>query len=162
MRRHLPFWLLALGALALLAGRQAAPVGAEALCLSVERGNGAAATMAVALGDEVRLSFSHSIYGSSVEEHFRVTQEGLQLVRLRYAEQRLAEFYGHEAARREGDWWVVEGESRVPSPLTLRASAESSITITVGPKKIPLWKPVEPGGGVRLSVVACDGSDHAR
>ncbi|MBI4737784.1 MAG: DUF1850 domain-containing protein [candidate division NC10 bacterium] len=120
------------------------------------------ATVPVAAGDEARLSFSHSIYGSLVEEHFRVTGEGLQLVRRRYAEHRLVEFYGHETAKREGEWWVVEGDGRALPALTLRVSPESAIEIVAGRERVPLWSRVEQGGSVRVAVTGCRGGDRAR
>lgn len=120
------------------------------------------ATIRTALGDEVRLHFRHSLYGSQVEEHFRVAKDGFQSVRLRYAERRLVEFYGHEAARREEGWWVVEGDRRELSLLRLRVSPESGVELSVGSGRIPLWELVEPSGLVHLGVASCEGGDDAR
>ena len=118
--------------------------------------------MPIAVGGEVHLSLRHSVYGSQVEEHFRLSREGLQLVRLRYAELRLVEFFGHEVARRDGDWWVVEGDRPNIPILTLRVSPESRMRLAVGRETISLWEQVEPGGWVRLGVVACVEGPHAR
>lgn len=140
----------------------AAPAGAEGMCLRVETGGRPVATMPAAVGDEVRLTFRHSLYGSQVEEHFRLTRDALRVVRLRYAERRLAEFYGHEAARREEGWWVVEGDGRELPILRLRVSPASRIQLSVGPESIPLWRLVEPAGLVHLAVASCEGRDDAR
>jgi hypothetical protein len=152
---RLVFLLLGVGLLT-------APAGARAICLGVEAENGPVAVVPAAVGDEVRLSFRHSIYGSPVEEHFRLSTQGLMPIRRRYAEQRLVEFYGYETARREDGWWVVEGEGRGLPTLTLRANPESIIEIAVGAERIPIWERAEPGGWVRLAVTACDRGDRAR
>ncbi|MGH7408278.1 MAG: DUF1850 domain-containing protein [Candidatus Methylomirabilales bacterium] len=120
------------------------------------------ATIPAAVGDEVHLHFRHSLYGSQVEEHFRVARDGFQSVRLRYAERRLVEFYGHEAARREEGWWVVEGDRRELSLLRLRVSPASGVELSVGSGRIPLWELVEPAGLVHLGVASCEGGDDAR
>ncbi|HEU5393952.1 MAG TPA: hypothetical protein VFV36_04040, partial [Candidatus Methylomirabilis sp.] len=110
----------------------------------------------------MRLAFRHSLYGSPVEEAFRVTAEGFRLVRVRYGEERLVEFYGHEGARREGDWWVVETGGPAPGGLALRVSPESRLRVTVGLRRVPLGERAEPGGRVRLAVAACGEAGHAR
>lgn len=132
------------------------------ICLRVEAGGGPVATFPVADGEEVRLAFRHSLYGSPVEEALRVTAEGFRPVRVRYGEERLVEFYGHERARREGDWWVVETGGPPPGALVLRVSPESHLRVTVGPRRIPLGEGREPGGRVRLAVAACGEAGHGR
>ena len=140
-----------------------APSGADAgFCLHVEAGDGPVAALPVADGEEMRLAFRHSLYGSPVEEAFRVTAEGLRLVRVRYGEERLVEFYGHERARREGDWWIVETGGPSPGALMLRVSPESRVRVTVGKRRILLGERGEPGGRVRLAVAACREAGHAR
>lgn len=131
------------------------PLPAEARCVRLEAEGGAVASTRVEVGDEVRLRFQHSLWGSPVEEDFRIAGEGLELVRLRYGERRLVEFYGHEAARRDGDWWVVEGDRRHFRALTLRANRESRMQLFVGAEKIPLWTLSASGGPIRLTVIAC-------
>ncbi|OGB98948.1 MAG: hypothetical protein A3G35_21160 [candidate division NC10 bacterium RIFCSPLOWO2_12_FULL_66_18] len=131
------------------------PLPAEARCVTLEAEGGPVASTRVEDGDEVRLRFLHSLWGSPVEEHFRVTGEGLELVRLRYGERRLVEFYGHEAARRDGNWWVVEGDRRHFRTLTLRANRESRMQLSVGAEQIPLWTLAASGGPIRLTVIAC-------
>jgi hypothetical protein len=112
---------------------------------------------AVTAGDEVRLQFRHSLWGSLVQEEFRVAADGFELVRLRYAEARLAEYYGHEAARREGEWWVVAGDGRRLRTLTLRGSRESELELSVGSERMALGEKGEPGDAIRLAVTACEG-----
>lgn len=143
-------FLLAVGLLAL-------PVSAQALCLRVEAKDWTV-TMPLGVDDEARLAFRHSIYGSQVEEHFRVTPEGLELVRLRYAEERLVEFYGHESARSENGWWVVDGDRRRFSSLVVRGSPESRISLSVGRRSVSLSRLME-AGGVRVAPATCEGDN---
>lgn len=148
--------------LLLAIGFVAAPAGAEGMCLRVEAEGRPVAAIPAAVGDEVRLRFRHSIYGSQVEEHFRVARDGFRSVRLRYAERRLVEFYGHETAQPAEGWWVVEGDRRELSLLRLRVSPESRIELSVGPERVPLWRLVEPAGLVHVAVTLCEGRDDAR
>ncbi len=135
----------------------ATPLPGNSLCLRLEGELGQVGWRAVTAGDEVRLRFRHSLWGSLVEEGFRVAVDGLELVWLRYAEARLVEYYGHEVARREGDWWVVAGDRRRLRTLTLRGSRESELGVSVGSERIALWDQVEPGDAIRLAVTACEG-----
>jgi len=144
----LPTLLLAVSVLA-------TPLPASALCLRLEGEPGQVGWRAVAAGDEVHLRFRHSLWGSLVEEEFRVAADGFELVRLRYAEARLAEFYGHEAARREGGGWVVEPAPRLVPSLVLRVSRESGMQLVVGVRPVPLASLVESGGVIRLTVNGC-------
>ncbi len=148
-------WLLAVGLLA-------APASTHAICLRVEAGSGLVAMVPASAGEEVRLGFRHSIYGSQVEEQFHVTGEGLHLVRLRYAEPRLVEFYGYEGGERADGWWVIEVDRLVLPSLTVRVSPGSSMEIGVGTTRIPLWGWVEPGGAVRLTATECAGRSDGR
>jgi hypothetical protein len=141
----------------------APPAGAEAICVRAwaeESQRGGA--LPARIGEEVRLRFRHSLYRSHVEEQFRITEDGLRLVRLRYAERRLAEFYGHEAARREGRWWVVEASGPPVPSLTLRSSAGAGIVLSVGGRTLPLWQWAKPGEGVHLMIAQCEGSQDGR
>jgi hypothetical protein len=146
---------VSLPALILAFGFLAVSFRAEAACLRLDGGSGRVSERAVPLGGEVRLRFRHSIWGALVEEQFRVASEGLELVRLRYAEERLVEFYGHEGARQEGNWWVVEDGPRRFANLWLRVSRESEMRLLVGAEPIPLWTMAEPGGVIRLCVTGC-------
>ncbi len=141
--------LLALGLLS-------APVAAQPICLKVEAERSHVATFPTSEGSDVRLSFRHSVYGSQVEEQFRVTQSGFQIVKLRYAEPRLIEFYGHEDGRLEEGWWIVEGDRREIVTLELRVSPDSLLRIYLGTETISLQELVRPGGLVRVGVTSCE------
>lgn len=81
------------------------------------------------VGDPVTLAFRHSIYGASVKEEFVVAEAGLRLVRLRYGEARVAEFYGHEDAQAEGDAWTVDGGGVLRPAIVVRASRTSEMRL---------------------------------
>lgn len=119
----------------------------------VVRAEGPLARLPAAAGDEARLGFRHSIHGSWVEEVFRVVAGGLRLAQLRYAEPRLVEFYGHESARREGAWLVVEADGRLHESLTVRVSRASAMQLTVGSATVALTERVGDGDAVRVTVV---------
>lgn len=103
-------------------------------------------------GEHVCLRFTHSIHGSLVEETFAARDDGFALVRLRYAELRTAEYYGHETARRDGDWWIVDGLHRFMPTIALRVSAESNMRLRTNARKIDLAPLTEQGGAVSLSM----------
>lgn len=107
-------------------------------------------------GSVARLSFRHSLYGSVVQEEFRVGKAGFQLTRLYYSEERLVEFYGYQVAQRERGWWVVRPELRKFPFLDLRVSADSAMQISTDSGTIPLSEMVETGGLVRISTSRCD------
>lgn len=120
----------------------------------------------MAVGDEARIGFRHSVYGSRVEECFRVLAGGLRLAGVRYEEYRLVEFYGRERGQRDGDWWAVGGDDRLHRSLALRVSPESDMRLSVGREAggaartvVRLSDCAEPGGRVVMTVVRCaDGS----
>ena len=125
--------------------------GNRELCLQLD-GAAPALAIPVADGDEAQISFRHSVYGSSVREHFRLLDAGLQLARVSYAELRLAEFYGHETARLDGSWWVVPGRGPILPFVILRVTSGSEMAVAVGRWTMRLSDAVEPGGRVRLTV----------
>ncbi len=131
------------------------PAAAGPSCLKIERPLKQAITIPASVGEELRLSFRHSIYGSQVEEQFRITEDGLETTELRYSEARLVEFYGYDAARFEAGWWIVEGKHRTIPFLDLRVSPESLLQIFLGSESISLSPMVDPGGLVRLTVIPC-------
>lgn len=138
------------------------PASAETVCVRAEVASEAVAILPTAVGKELRVAFGHSIYGSRVEERFRVIANGLKPVGSRYAEERLVEFYGHEAARREAGWWVVRGEQRDISTLHLRVSPESAMRLSLGARTILLTEIVDPGEVLRISVGPCPRPTGAR
>jgi hypothetical protein len=130
------------------------PVGAKTVCLTTHADQ-QAVTYPIAVGSNLYLSFRHSIYGSDVEEQFQVTPGGFRAIKLRYAEPRLVEFYGHESATNENGWWVVHNPGREFASLDLRVSREASIRITFLDQNISLPNDIAIDGRVRLSVHAC-------
>ena len=132
---------------------------AQPVCLNVQT-KSASAHYPIAIGDELYLTFPHSIYGSQVEEHFRVTSEGFQLTELRYADSRLVEFYGHEWAANEDGWWVVRQLRPVLSILDLRVSPDSWIAVVFGAEKLTVKHNPLFDGRARLGLSACPRSNH--
>jgi hypothetical protein len=102
---------------------------AERLCLAIHT---AAETShyPVAAGDLLKIAFTHSIYGSHIEERYQIKSANFESVDVRYSEPRLVEFYGYESATRIGDWWVARPASHELPTIALRASSDSYIRIT--------------------------------
>ena len=133
--------------------------GAEPICLNVQK-TGAIERYPVSLGDKVDITFRHSIYGSQVEERFRVTSQGFQLTELRYAEPRLVEFYGHEWAVNEDDRWVVRKLGTVSASLDLHVSPGASIAVVIGAEKSAVEYNTLFEGRARMTLSTCPGSNH--
>ena len=123
-------------------------------CLNVKAGYRQVASMPVTLGSKLSLSFVNSVYGSPVEEIFGLTQDGLQSSRLLYAEPRLVEFYGHEAASYEDGVWVVTPAPRRFNPLRLRVSRDSAIHVSLNGRVISIPESAE--AGAELSIASCE------
>lgn len=136
----------------------ATAAGAQPVCLNVQK-TGAIARYPVSLGDEFNITFRHSIYGSQVEEQFRVTSHGFQLTELRYAEPRLVEFYGHEWAANEDGRWVVRKLGNVLASLDLHVSPGASIGVVIGEKPAVEHNTLS-DGRARLTLSTCPRSDH--
>jgi hypothetical protein len=146
-------WLL----LALAPGKA---IGAQSVCLILQTEKQVVATYSIVVGDLLRLSFRHSIYGSEVEEQLQIAPGGFRANKLRYAELRLVEYYGHDSATNEDGWWVVHNPGRKFPTLDLRASREASIRVTFSDRTISLRSDTAPDGRLRLSVSACPGENH--
>jgi hypothetical protein len=110
-------------------------------------------TVPVVVGEIVRLGFRHSVYGSTVEEEFLVEEGGLRLVRLRYGEARLVEYYGHEQARHDAGWWIVDADPSLHASITVRVSVDGAMRLATRSTAIDLSECVDAGGSVRVSVV---------
>jgi hypothetical protein len=147
----------ALGLLLALAPGSAA--AAQNVCLALETEQ-QKTIYPIALGDNLQITFQHSIYGSEVEEQFQVTPGGFRINRLRYAELRLVEFYGHESATNEDGWWIVHNRGREFPTLDLRATHGSALRITFLDQTISLQNDTAVDGRLRLSVNACQGENH--
>jgi hypothetical protein len=135
------------------------PPAAQSVCLTLDTGQQVVA-YPIVVGDALHLSFRHSIYGSEVEEQFQVAPGGFRANKLRYAELRLVEFYGHESATNEDGWWIVHNPGREFISLDLRTSREASIRITFSDQTISLQNDTALDGRLRLSVNACPGENH--
>jgi hypothetical protein len=136
-----------------------AATAGQPICLNVQT-KSAIAHHAIAAGDELYLTFPHSIYGSQVEEHFRATSEGFQLSELRYAEPRLIEFYGHESAVNEDGQWVVRKRGPLFASLDLRVSPGSWINVIFGTEKLTVKHGSLSDGRARLALSPCPRSNH--
>jgi hypothetical protein len=142
--------------LALALGRAAA---AQKVCLTLDTEQ-QRATFPMLVGDALYISFRHSIYGSQVEEQFQVAPGGFRANKLRYAELRLVEFYGHESATNEDGWWMVHNPGREFPTVDLRVSRDASIRITFSDQTIFLQNDTALDDRLRLSVSACPGENH--
>jgi hypothetical protein len=143
----------------LLALTLGSPAAAQRVCLTMDTEQQRVA-YPIITGDALHLSFRHSIYGSEVEEQFQVAPGGFRANKLRYAELRLVEFYGHESATNEAGWWIVQIPGREFPTLDLRVSREASIRITFSDQTISLQNDTALDGRLRLSVNACPGENH--
>lgn len=157
MSHRAPQVAAALGLLLALA--LGSPAAAQRVCLTLVTEQQAVA-YPIVVGDALRLSFRHSIYGSQVEEQFQIVPGGFRADKLRYAERRLVEFYGHESATHEDGWWIVHNPGHEFRTLNLRTSHESSIHITFLDQTISLRNDTAMDGRARLSVNACPGENH--
>ena len=124
-------------------------------CVQAEKNGTVWRRIEAAPGSEVRLSFQHSLYGSRVEEIFHILSNGFQLAELRYSEQRLVEFYGHENANFEESVWVVRAPPARFLALNLRVSSDASMSVLFDkpPQRQQLTVPADTA--LRLTVAAC-------
>jgi len=157
MSHRAPHAVAALGLLLALA--LGSPAADQRVCLTLDRDQ-QVVTYPIAIGDNLHLSFRHSIYGSQVEEQFQVVPGGFRANKLRYAELRLVEFYGHESATNEGGWWIVHNPGREFPSLDLRVSREASIRITFLDQTFSLQNDTAIDGHTRLSVSTCARESH--
>ena len=157
MSHRAPHAVAALGLLLALA--PGSPAAAERVCLTLDTEQ-QRVTYPIVVGDALHLNFRHSIYGSQVEEQFQVSLGGFRANKLRYAELRLVEFYGHESATNEDGWWIVHNPGREFPSLDLRVSREASIRITLLDQTISLRSDTAIDGHARLSVSACPRESH--
>jgi hypothetical protein len=127
----------------------------EAGCLIIEDEARVVATVSIHSGEDFFLSFSHSLYGSIVEEQFLVIGNHFRLQRARYEEARLVEFYGHEGAYFSKGWWIVDLEPREVSGLELRVSQQAHFKLTRGEQSIFLAPQSTASGFFRLRIGAC-------
>lgn len=133
--------------------------GAQPVCLNLQTAR-TTAYHSIAVGERLSLVFPHSIYGSRVQEQFRVTPKGFQLLELRYAEPRLVEFYGQESAANEEGGWVVRKRAPQLEILDLHVSPDSWIDVIFGTEKLTVKHDSLSDGRARLTLRACPRSNH--
>jgi hypothetical protein len=130
-------------------------VSATSLCVQIDKNGFFWRSIPAILGGEARLNFRHSIYGSRVEEVFRLRPDGFHLSDLRYAERRLVEFYGYESADSENGMWVVRPRPAMIPSLSLRTSSDASLSLFLdqGKKSIQLAMPAD--AALHLTIAHC-------
>lgn len=138
------FWLL------LPAG-----IHGESPCVQVKKDGSVWRTMPALIGSEIRLRFAHSIYGSRVEEIFRLGADAFHLAELRYAEPRLVEFYGHDRAIYENGAWVVRPRSAPISSLGLRTSSVVPISLVVEQEQRSIDLAIPANSALHLRIASC-------
>jgi hypothetical protein len=126
------------------------------LCLVINREAGTSKTMEITIGDELSLSFKHSIYGSAVEEIFTLREEGFELTQLRYGEARLVDFYGYEQADFQNGVWVVKPSPALLPSLNLSVSDSSGMNLILRSSAGLRGFQLPPGRALRLSVAICN------
>jgi hypothetical protein len=129
--------------------------GATSLCVQVEKNGFFWRSIPAISGSKTRLNFHHSIYGSRVEEIFRLGADGFHLTKLRYAEHRLVEFYGYEDAVFENGMWVVQPRPAAIPSLSLRTSSDAALSLFLdqGKKSIQLAMPAD--SVLHLTIARC-------
>jgi hypothetical protein len=110
----------------------------ERICLHVATDGAPAAFFETAPGDKIAVQFSHSLYGSAVEEEFYVTATGFRTRQLRYGEPRLVEFYGHDSSHEENGMWVVDPRAIDSKFLDLHVSFDAAMRIVFGDRVLLL------------------------
>ncbi|MGH7795583.1 MAG: hypothetical protein ACREQ2_11910 [Candidatus Binatia bacterium] len=125
------------------------------LCVRLARDGEVHQSIQAISGGALRLRFRHSIYGSAIQEAFQIQSDGLRLVELRYAEARLAEFYGHESAEQIGGAWIVRPAPILFRYLDLHVSAQAAMSVIVDAREHPLEIPIQPGAALRVTVAPC-------
>ena len=107
------------------------PQAEAAFCLAISIDEIVARQVRVSGDERLHLRFSHSIYGSTVEEIFTIAPDGFTLTQLRYGEARLADFYGYEQAQFENGAWVVTPAPLFLPTIHLRASNDAAGVVDV-------------------------------
>ena len=130
----------------------------QSICVELLSDTGAQPSVPIDLGNTLRLSFRHSIYGSHVEELFALRREGFQLTQLRYSEARLVDFYGYEYAKQENGAWVVNPPPVLLPSLSLNTSADAAMTLHLDRHGDAQPLAIQPTGALRLTVASCRNS----
>lgn len=133
---------------------------AEQLCVRLESPNRVVRQVTARPGATMRLTFRHSIYGSQVDELFALRQDGFQPRQLRYAEARLAEFYGHDNAKFDKGAWVVQPNAALLPSVNLILSADAAMALHFEELANRETILLQPGGALRLTVASCPSHAH--
>ena len=131
---------------------------AQPLCVQLMNDSGTERSVPVRLGDTLRLSFRHSIYGSQVEEVFVLRRDGFELSQLRYGEARLVEFYGHENSQHAAGVWIVTPRPTLLPFLNLNISSDAAMSLHFGHPYDANQFAIQPGSALRLTVATCENS----
>ena len=143
---------------ALSAGLLPVTGNAQSLCVQLMSNSGIERSVPVRLGNTLRLTFRHSIYGSQVEEVLALRRDGFQLTQLRYAEARLVDFYGYENAEHKNGLWVVTPAPTLLPSLNLILSADASMSLHFDRQANSKQLVIQPGSALRLTVATCENS----
>ena len=138
------------------------PAGATttSFCVQIEKNGLPWRSIPARAGSEARFSFQHSIYGTRVEEVFRLAPDAFQPIELRYAERRLAEFYGHEAAHFEKGAWVVRPRAAAVSSLALRTSSAAQMSLVLEQEQRSIRIAIPADSVLQLTIVSCKDAHH--
>lgn len=132
-----------------------AGIHGESRCVHVKKDGSEWRTVPAFIGSEIRLRFAHSIYGSRVEEVFRLGPEAFHVTALRYAEPRLVEFYGHNRAVYENGAWVVRPRSAPISSLGLRTSSAAAMSLLVEQEQRSIDLAIPANSVLHLTIASC-------
>lgn len=132
-----------------------AGIHGESRCVHVKKDGSVWRTMPAFIGSEIRLRFAHSIYGSRVEEVFRLGPEAFHVTALRYAEPRLVEFYGHDRAVYENGAWVVRPRSAPIASLGLRTSSAAAMSLLVEQEQRFINLAIPANSVLHLTIASC-------
>lgn len=131
------------------------PSEAQPHCVELTNASGTQRSLPITLGNTLRLSFRHSIYGSHVEEVFALRRDGFQLTQLRYGEARLVDFYGHEHGQLENGIWIVTPTPTLLPSLNLHLSADAVMSLRFDQSANANQLAIQPGSALRLTVATC-------
>ena len=132
-----------------------AGIHGESRCVHVKKDGSEWRTVPAFIGSEIRLRFAHSIYGSRVEEVFRLGPEAFHVTALRYAEPRLVEFYGHDRAVYENGAWVVRPRSAPIASLGLRTSSAAAMSLLVEQEQRSINLAIPANSVLHLTIASC-------
>ncbi len=126
--------------------------------LLIRDADGAELARVVLSDDGFGLRYRNSLYGSLVEERYRVDGDGLRLVELAADERAvLEEYYAAFDARHGGRgsaraWTVAVEAEPIALPLHVQATRLGQRTLLVDGSAVPLWELVTEGGDTSVTL----------